>query len=108
LAIREASLGPDHPATAHSLTNLAFFLHDQGDLAGARTLYERTLTIYEASLGPDHSYTALGLDNLGTVLHDQGDLAGAHRLYERALAIRETAWGCTTPTPCDVGTTLQW
>jgi Tfp pilus assembly protein PilF len=43
----EASLGPDHPDTAASLNNLALLLRDQGDLVGARPLYERALAINE-------------------------------------------------------------
>jgi hypothetical protein len=36
LAIREKVLGPEHPDTAMALNNLAFLLHDQGDLSAAR------------------------------------------------------------------------
>jgi Tetratricopeptide repeat len=57
LAIREASLGPDHPHTAISLHSLAVVLHDQGDLAGARALHERALAIRQARLDPDHPDT---------------------------------------------------
>jgi hypothetical protein len=58
LAIREAKLGPDHPDTAWSLTNLATVLRDQGDLAGARRLQERVVAIRDANLDPDHPGTA--------------------------------------------------
>jgi Tfp pilus assembly protein PilF len=43
VAIREKVLGPEHPDTAVSLSNLAILLQAQGDLAGARPLYERAL-----------------------------------------------------------------
>jgi hypothetical protein len=36
MAIREKTLGPDHPDTATSLNNLATLRRAQGDLAGAR------------------------------------------------------------------------
>jgi Tetratricopeptide repeat len=51
LAIREKALGPEHPDTATSLTNLAVLLNDQGDLAAALPLYERALAIRSKALG---------------------------------------------------------
>src|SRR5262249_10950562 len=49
LAIREKTLGPDHPEIAQSLNNLAVLLKNQGDLSGARALVERALAICEKS-----------------------------------------------------------
>jgi hypothetical protein len=54
----------DHPDTATSLNNLAFLLQRQGDLAGARPLFERALAIRERVLGPDHPNTAQSRKNL--------------------------------------------
>src|SRR5262249_29151109 len=53
LAISEKVLGPEHRGTAASLVNLAELLEAQGDLMGARPLFERALAIFEA-LGPEH------------------------------------------------------
>jgi hypothetical protein len=52
LAIREKVLGPEHPDTAIGLNNLAALLREEGDLAGARPLFERALAIIEKALGP--------------------------------------------------------
>ena len=54
LIIREKVLGPEHPDTAASLSNLAKLLREQGDFAGARPLLERALSIREKVLGPEH------------------------------------------------------
>ena len=97
LAIREKTLGPEHPETGRSLNNLALLLQDQGDFAGARPLYERALAIYEKALGPEHPRTAASLNDLANLLRYQGDLAGARPLYERALAIREKVLGPEHP-----------
>jgi tetratricopeptide (TPR) repeat protein len=97
LAIRENTLGPEHPDTAESLNNLAHLLQAQGDFAGARPLYERALAIREKTLGPEHPDTAVGLNNLAHLLQAQGDLAGARPLYERALAVTEKAVGPEHP-----------
>jgi tetratricopeptide (TPR) repeat protein len=85
------------PATADSLNGLASVLHAQGDLDGARPLFERALTIFEARLGPDHPDTAHSLNNVAGVLRDQGDLDRARPLLERALHIREARLGPEHP-----------
>src|SRR5262249_42401630 len=97
LAIREKSLGPEHPDTATSLGNLGGVLHDQGDLAGARPVIERALAIFEKARGPEHPTTATSLNNLALLLTDQGDFAGARPLFERALVIREKVLGPEHP-----------
>jgi Tetratricopeptide repeat len=67
-AIYEASLGPDHSYTALSLDNLATVLHDEGDVAGARRLYERALAIRETRLGLDHPDTVQSRQRLAAVV----------------------------------------
>jgi len=57
-------------------------LHDEGNFAGARLLYE--------TLGPEHPYTAASLASLASLLRVQRDFTGARPLYERALAICES------------------
>jgi transcriptional regulator with XRE-family HTH domain/tetratricopeptide (TPR) repeat protein len=99
LAIREETLGPDHPDTAETLDCFALLLWQRGELAAARPLAERALGIRERVLGPDHVETALSLNNLASLLSRQGELAAARSMHERALAIRERALG-----PDDLGT----
>src|SRR5438094_320413 len=76
---------------------LASLLHNQGELAAARPLFERALAIDEKALGPDHPTTAPSLNNLAYLLQAQGDLAAARPLFERALAICEKALGPDHP-----------
>jgi tetratricopeptide (TPR) repeat protein len=71
-AIREKVLGPEHRHTATSLNNLAYLLQAQGDLAGARPLFERALAINEKAFGPEHPATARAMSNLARVLRDTG------------------------------------
>ncbi|MER5528733.1 tetratricopeptide repeat protein [Streptomyces sp. NPDC002677] len=98
LAIREATLGPDHPTTALRLSNLATTLSDLGRHAEALLLEERALAISEAALGPNHPTTALRLGNLARTLSDLGRHAEALLLEEQALAISEAALGPNHPT----------
>jgi tetratricopeptide (TPR) repeat protein len=78
---------------ATSLNNFAALLREQGDLVGARPLYERAIEVFENVLGPEHPDTAASLNNLASLLQEQGDFAGARVLFERALAIREKVLG---------------
>ena len=54
LAIRETSLGSDHPDVAITLNVLAGLYQAQGRYAEAEPLYKRSLAIREKALGPDH------------------------------------------------------
>jgi hypothetical protein len=65
--MRERVLGPEHPHTTTSLNNLASLLQAQGDLAGARPLFERALAIREKVLGPDHPHTAKSRNDLASL-----------------------------------------
>jgi tetratricopeptide (TPR) repeat protein len=89
LAIREKHFGPEHPATANALNDLASLLQDQGDLHAAHTTFVRALEINERVLEPDHLNTAATLNNIANLLRDQRALSQARVLYERALAIYE-------------------
>ncbi|WP_141508825.1 tetratricopeptide repeat protein, partial [Candidatus Chloroploca asiatica] len=97
LDIRERVLGPEHPATATSLNNLAELYRAQGQYAAARPLYERALDIRERVLGPEHPDTATSLNNLAELYRAQGQYAAARPLYERALDIRERVFGPEHP-----------
>jgi tetratricopeptide (TPR) repeat protein len=87
------ALGPEHPDTARSLNNLALLPRDQGDLAGARPLFERALAIRENVLGPEHPDTAWSLYNLAGVLIGSGHPTDALALGERALIAHDKALG---------------
>src|SRR5665811_732570 len=70
LAITEAAYGPEHPAVAISLNNLALVLADLGEPAAARPLLDRALTITEAAPGPEYPAVATRLNNLALALQD--------------------------------------
>jgi hypothetical protein len=50
-------MGPEHLQTSTIVNNLAALYQAQGDLAGARLLFERALAITENVRGPEHPYT---------------------------------------------------
>ena len=97
LAIDEAAYGPDHPAVARDLDNLAMILQELGQPEQARPLQERALAINEVAYSPNHPAVAVRLNNLAMILRDLGQPEQARPLQERALAIDEVAYGPNHP-----------
>jgi tetratricopeptide (TPR) repeat protein len=64
--------GPEGSLLADGLNNLACGLRDQGDLAAARALFERALSIREKVLGSEHPNTNVVRRNLA-LLPSAGD-----------------------------------
>jgi tetratricopeptide (TPR) repeat protein len=97
LAIRERTLGPEHPDVARTLGALARLHHARQEHADARALHERALSIYEKVFGAEHPDTVMGLNSLAGLLQDQGDFAEARPLYERALETCDRGLGADHP-----------
>ena len=87
LAIREKALGPNHPAVATILNNLANLYDAQGNYAESKPFHQRALTIREKALGPDHPDVANSLNNLAVLYRNQGNYVDAELLLQRTLAI---------------------
>ncbi len=81
-------LGPDHPAFATDLNNLALLYYDQGKYAQAEPLHRRALAIRETALGPEHPQVATSLENYADLLRATGRSADAVYMEVRAKAIR--------------------
>ena len=85
LAIREQSLGPEHPEIATSLSNLAVLYRDQGKYAQAEPLYQRALMIFEKVLGPEHPEVA-------TVLNPTASFNSLPNVLVRQSAVTARSW----------------
>jgi tetratricopeptide (TPR) repeat protein len=96
-------LGPNHPATASALNNLAALLQATNRLAEAEPLMRRALAIDEASYGNDHPMVAICLNNLAKLLHDTNRLAEAEPLMARGFAIFWKCLGFDHPNTKSVG-----
>ena len=97
LSWQEEALGPDHPATLTSRSNLADDYRAAGRLAEALALFERTLADCERLLGPDHPDTLISRSNLATADRAAGRLAEALALFEHTLADAERILGTEHP-----------
>ena len=93
VAARERALGPEHPGTASSMTDLAALYESLGEYTKAERLYLGALAIFEKTLGPDHSETANCINGLAVLYKAEAAYDKAEPLYLRALAIREKVFG---------------
>jgi tetratricopeptide (TPR) repeat protein len=90
LEMRQAQLGPDHPATLGSLTRVASSLSSLGRYADALPVYEKSLALHRAKFGPADSETLGSMVNLGLCYSNVGRNDHAGKLCEEALAILTT------------------
>merc|ERR1711936_489652 len=97
LAIREKTLGENHPAVAATLNNLAVLYGKRGKYKDAEPLCKRALEIREKVLGSDHPDVAKQLNNLALLCQNQGKYEEVEKYYQRALAIYETNLGQDDP-----------
>jgi tetratricopeptide (TPR) repeat protein len=85
--------GPEHPALAEALFNLAAILRDRGEQSIAESLLFRVLAIDEKVHGGSHPKTATTLSDLGYLYTKNRRFAEAESHLRRALAIREHILG---------------
>jgi tetratricopeptide (TPR) repeat protein len=93
LVIREKTLGPEHPDTAHTLNTLGVLYDIQGKYEEGEALLQRALVIRESTLGLEDHRTAQTLNNLANLYYDQGKYVEAESPLQRALAIHEKTFG---------------
>ena len=97
LAIREKTLGLDHPDVATTLNNLGA-LHDAQDhYEQAEAYYRRAIAIREKALGPTHIETAATLASLGEIYMEQRKFDKAEEPLRRAYFARVKALGEKDP-----------
>lgn len=83
------TLGEDGYRLPASLSNVAFVIGEQGDLAGAEKLYRRSLELREKYKGRESIDVASTLNNLAGIIRQQGRYADGDALLRRALEIAE-------------------
>ncbi|MFN0159754.1 MAG: tetratricopeptide repeat protein [Burkholderiales bacterium] len=112
LTVHEGRLGPEHPTTLATRTNLGNVMLMQGKFGEAEKLFREVLAAREKVLGREHPDVAISLNNVANALFEQSRqddrnapperrLRGqftefraateTEALYRRALAIQERA-----------------
>ncbi len=93
VAVKEQSLGKEHPDVAEVLNGLAALYWREGKDASVEPLYLRALAVKEQHFGKEHPSVAQTLNDLGLFYSNKGRTTEAEYLYTRALAIREKCLG---------------
>ena len=95
LALQERSrlLGPEHPDTLASISNIASILEKEGDYREAEIKCRQVLEGRQKLLGPKHPDTLTSMDNLGLVLERQGRYAESEAMHRQALEGRREVLG---------------
>ncbi len=97
LALRQETLGPEHPDVAASRHNVANALYNQGRYEEAEAEHRAALALRESILGSDHPRLATSRSNLAGVLFAQGKVAEAEQECRKALDVRVNALGPEHP-----------
>jgi CHAT domain-containing protein len=90
LKIRERLLGPEHPDTVLSLSNLGNLLLITGDYAAAESLIRSVLSVRERVLGEEHPDILLSVNSMAAVLAKLGDDQQTMALYRQGHTIEES------------------
>jgi tetratricopeptide (TPR) repeat protein len=90
-------LGPEHPYTLTSMSNLALVLDDQGRYEEAEAINRQTLAQSTRVLGPEHLDTLMSMNNLAQVLDSQGRYEEAEAISRQTLTGYEKVLGPNHP-----------
>src|SRR6267154_2396275 len=97
LDIRRRLLGPEHPDTLNSMSDLADALNHDGHYAEAVKLNRETLEIRRHVLGPENADTLNSMNNLGDALWADGHYAEAEKVDRETLDLRRRVLGPEHP-----------
>jgi CHAT domain-containing protein/Tfp pilus assembly protein PilF len=87
VAIREKTLGTDHPDVATALNDLAELHREQGHYSTAERLYKRALQIREKALGADHPDVGILQRQMGKLYQAKHQYADAESFFLRSLQL---------------------
>lgn len=93
LAIRQELYGPEHPAIADTLADMAAVEGRASNTAEALALGERALKIYEDHVDPSHPNVATIVMNIGLEHRTQGRHDDALAAFSRAESLRRQHFG---------------
>jgi tetratricopeptide (TPR) repeat protein len=107
-ATRQARLGPDHPDTLQSMSNLAMAYQTAGKRDQALSLFDETLRLRKARLGPDHPDTLQSMNDVAVVYQDAGKQDLALPLLKETLKLMKARLGPDHPDTLNCMNSLAW
>ena len=93
LTLRQDILGPDHPDTLTSMSNLASCFDVAGRTKEGIPLHEKTLHLKQINLGPNHPDTLATMGNLASSYEAAGRTDDAVRWGEKTLELMQMKLG---------------
>jgi tetratricopeptide (TPR) repeat protein len=108
LKLETAKLGPDHPATLSSRSNLAVAYQAAGRTAEALRMKEEIFKLVKARLGPDNPSTLTSRNNLASSYFAAGRTDEAIALLETNLKLRTVRLGPDHPRTLNSRIHLTW
>ncbi|KAF2630919.1 kinesin light chain 1 [Macroventuria anomochaeta] len=97
LSVRKKVLGPEHPDTLTSMSNLALALSNQGKYAEAEEMDSETLRLSKKVSGDEHPHTLASMNNVAAALSGQGKYAEAEEMDRETLRLRKKVLGDEHP-----------
>lgn len=97
LASRRQALGPNHPKTLESMTQLGWILDREGRELEAEKLIRETLEVQRRVLGPEDPLTLETTDDLAIVLEKEGHYTDEEKIERDLIAIRTKKLGPEHP-----------
>ena len=97
LFLNRTRLGPDHPQTLNSMSDLGGIYLAIGRVQEALALVEETLKSMKTKLGPDRPETLTLMNNLASAYQSAGRLREALPLFEETLKLQKAKLGPDHP-----------
>ena len=97
LGVQKRVLGPEHPDTLASASQLAYILYDEARYSEAEKLGREALDIQRRVLRPEDQNALWSMAVVASILFDEGHLAEAEKLYREALEARRRVLGPDHP-----------
>ncbi len=97
LEVQRRVLGPEHPDTLNTMSNLGCSLGGQGKHAKAETMTREVLDVQRRVLGAEHPSTLLTMGNLALSLGGQGKHAEAEQMFRELLDMQRRVLGLEHP-----------
>ncbi len=97
LELRRRVLGPEHPDTLTSMSNLAVLYRVHGQYERSETLQTQALEVRRRVLGPEHPDTLTSMNNLATLYKARDQYEKAETLHSQALEILRRVLGPEHP-----------
>jgi tetratricopeptide (TPR) repeat protein len=101
LAIREKTLGPEHPAVASILSSLGMLDYLRHNYSEAESRYKRAISAWNKASQAQTLNYAQTLQNLGVLYFDLQKYDEAGALFDRAATIKEHLLGKDDPDVAD-------